>query len=116
MLTLQEQVVQKVNGLSEDNLQFLLEMIERFMQPAPMHKRTDEKRIRIVKGQDLHGNDDKLNLEDKEREPDGRTAETDKMKAFLELEEMLVPVSQELDYEKELAEARDDKYGNTDRY
>ena len=27
MLTLQEQVVQKVNGLSEDNLQFLLEMI-----------------------------------------------------------------------------------------
>lgn len=116
MLTLQEQVVQKVNGLSEDNLQFLLEMIERFMQPAPIHKRTDEKRIRIVKGQDLHGNDDKLNLEDKEREPDDRTAETDKMKAFLELEEMLAPVSQELDYEKELAEARDDKYGNTDRY
>ena len=34
MLTLQEKVVQKVNGLSEDNLQFLLEMIERFMRPA----------------------------------------------------------------------------------
>ena len=33
VLTLQEQVVQKVNKLSEDNLQFLLEMIERFMQP-----------------------------------------------------------------------------------
>ncbi len=30
----------------EDNLQFLPELIERFMQPAPMHKRTDEKRIR----------------------------------------------------------------------
>ena len=27
MLTLQEKVVQKVSGLSEDNLQFLLEMI-----------------------------------------------------------------------------------------
>ena len=46
MLTFQEQVVQKVNGLPEDNLQFLPELIERFMQPAPMHKRTDEKRIR----------------------------------------------------------------------
>ena len=30
MMSLQERVVQKVNGLSEDNLQFLLEMIERF--------------------------------------------------------------------------------------
>lgn len=31
MMSLQEQIVQKVNSLSEDNLQFLLEMIERFM-------------------------------------------------------------------------------------
>ena len=31
MMSLQERVVQKVNRLSEDNLQFLLEMIERFM-------------------------------------------------------------------------------------
>lgn len=38
-------------------------------------------------------------------------AETPKMKAFLELEEMLVPVSPELNYDKELAEARDEKYG-----
>jgi len=34
-----------------------------------------------------------------------------KMKAFLELERMIIPVSQELDYDKELAEARDEKYG-----
>lgn len=53
-------------------------------------------------------------MEDKEREPDGRTAKMDKMKAFLEPEEMLIPVLQELDYEKGLTEARDDKYGNTD--
>ncbi len=31
MMSLQEQIVQKVNSLSEDNLQFLSEMIERFM-------------------------------------------------------------------------------------
>lgn len=37
---------------------------------------------------------------------------TPKMAAFLELEEMLVPISQDLDYKKELAEARDEKYGN----
>ena len=114
MLTLQEQVVQKVNGLSEDNLRFLLEMIERFMQPAPASKRTDEKSIEIVKGQGLYDNCDKPNLGDEVRKLGYRTAEADKMKAFLELEEMLVPVSQELDYEKELAEARDDKYGNID--
>lgn len=34
-----------------------------------------------------------------------------KMKAFWELESMIVPVSQGLDYDKELAEARDEKYG-----
>lgn len=39
---------------------------------------------------------------------------TPKMKAFLELEELLVPISQELDYKKELAEARDEKYGCSD--
>lgn len=36
---------------------------------------------------------------------------TSKMKAFMELEEMLVPVFSELDYDEELAEARDEKYG-----
>lgn len=42
------------------------------------------------------------------------TVITPKMGAFLELEEMLVPVSPELDYDKELAEARDKKYGYFD--
>ena len=39
---------------------------------------------------------------------------TPKMKAFLELEELLAPVSPDLDYDKELAEARDEKYGYFD--
>ena len=34
-----------------------------------------------------------------------------KMKAFWDLENMIVPISGELDYDKELAEARDEKYG-----
>ncbi len=34
-----------------------------------------------------------------------------KMKAFWDLEKMIVPISGELDYGKELAEARDEKYG-----
>ena len=37
-----------------------------------------------------------------------------KMVAFLELEKMLVPILPELDYDKELAEARNEKYGYTD--
>ena len=37
-----------------------------------------------------------------------------KMAAFLELEKMLVPILPELDYDKELAEARQEKYGHTD--
>lgn len=37
-----------------------------------------------------------------------------KMAAFLELEKMLVPILPELDYDKELAEARNEKYGYTD--
>lgn len=68
MLTLQEQVVQKINGLSEDNLQFLLEMIERFMQPDSIEKRAAviTKRIGIAKGQDLYDDDydfDEMNPE-----------------------------------------------------
>ena len=35
---------------------------------------------------------------------------TSKMRAFLELDKMLISVSQELDYNKELAEARDERY------
>lgn len=39
MLTLQEQVLQRVDDLSEDNLRFLLDMIERFMLPDTVKKR-----------------------------------------------------------------------------
>lgn len=39
---------------------------------------------------------------------------TPKMAAFLELEKMLVPVLPELDYDQELAEARNEKYGYID--
>lgn len=46
--------------------------------------------------------------------PNRDDALTPKMKAFLELEQMLVPVGGELDYEKELAEARQEKYGHID--
>lgn len=46
--------------------------------------------------------------------PNRNYALTPKMKAFLELEQMLVPVDGELDYEKELAEARQEKYGHID--
>lgn len=42
---------------------------------------------------------------------DDKVAVTPKMKAFLELEDMLVPMDQELDYDKELAEARNEKCG-----
>lgn len=68
MLTLQEKVVQKINGLSEDNLQFLLEMIERFMQSNPDEKGINvvSKRIGIAKGQKLYDDDydfDEMNPE-----------------------------------------------------
>lgn len=68
MLTLKEQVVQKVNGLSEDNLQFILEMINRFMQSDSTEKRAAlvSKRIGLAKGQSLYEDDydfDEMNPE-----------------------------------------------------
>lgn len=42
---------------------------------------------------------------------DDQAAVTLKMNVFQELEDMLIPVPQELDYDKELAEARNEKYG-----
>lgn len=41
----------------------------------------------------------------------GEIEVSSKMKAFWDLEKMIVPISGELDYDKELAEARDEKYG-----
>ena len=67
MSVLQEQVLQKVSNLSEDNLQFLLEMIERYMKPEISTKdMIVQKRIGIAKGQDLYDDDydlDELNPE-----------------------------------------------------
>ncbi|MCM1327007.1 MAG: hypothetical protein NC094_09395 [Bacteroidales bacterium] len=56
MSVLQEQIVQKISGLSEDNLQFLLEMINRFMQPETEEKKNIAitERIGIAKGQNLY--------------------------------------------------------------
>ena len=56
MLTLQEQVVHKVSNLSEDNLRFLLEIIDRFMQADGVQKEEPvvSKRIGIAKGQKLY--------------------------------------------------------------
>lgn len=68
MSVLQEQVIQKISDLSEDNLKFLLEMIERFMQPEAIEKKEQvvSKRIGIAKGQDLYDDDydfDEMNPE-----------------------------------------------------
>lgn len=50
---------------------------------------------------------------DKEKNNKINTTVTPKMNAFLELEKMLVPIPQELDYDKELAQARNEKYNHT---
>ena len=68
MSALQDQVVQKVSGLSEENLQFLLEMIDRFMQPEVKENKNMviTKRIGIARGQDLYDDDydfDEMNPE-----------------------------------------------------
>lgn len=65
-MTLQEQVVQRVNSLSEDNLQFLLDMMNRFMKSDSSEKeiKMNTKRIGIAKGQDLYAHDfDEMNHE-----------------------------------------------------
>lgn len=56
MLSLQDQVVHKVSNLSEDNLQFLLEIIDRFMQADTVRDKEPvvSKRIGIAKGQKLY--------------------------------------------------------------
>ncbi len=68
MSVLQDQVLQKVKGLSEDNLQFLLEMIDRFMQPEVKENKNMviTKRIGIARGQNLYDDDydfDEMNPE-----------------------------------------------------
>ena len=57
-------------------------------------------------------------LKGKTFSPERRFVEEDtttpEMRAFSELEQMLVPVSQELDYDRELEQARDERYGHID--
>lgn len=58
MSVLQQEVVDKVTKLSDDNLQFILEMINRFMQPEEQdEKEVDFKRIGVAKGQKLYDDD-----------------------------------------------------------
>lgn len=104
MMSLQERVVQKVNGLSEDNLQFLLEMIERFMWTG-----SEEEKAELDSNSNRYSD-----VSDGSLGNEGNGMLTPKMKAFIELEEMLTPVSEELEYDKELAEAREKKYGYID--
>lgn len=40
MSTLQRQVIQSLNGLSDDNLRFLLDMIQRFMKPSEANEKS----------------------------------------------------------------------------
>ena len=62
MSTLQRQVIQSLNGLSDDNLKFLLDMIQRFMKPDEARVGTLEiatpdgnsvRRIGSLEGQNL---------------------------------------------------------------
>ena len=58
MSVLQQEVVDKVTKLSDDNLQFILEMINRFMQPEEQdEKEVNLKRIGVAKGQKLYDDD-----------------------------------------------------------
>lgn len=60
MSTLQREVIQSLNGLSDDNLKFLLDMIQRFMKPAETGEQTlnsatrnSIRRIGSLEGQNL---------------------------------------------------------------
>ncbi len=67
MSALQQEVVDKVTKLSDDNLQLILEMINRFMQPEELDEtEVDLKRIGVAKGQKLYDDDydfDEMNRE-----------------------------------------------------
>lgn len=62
MSILQRQIIQSLNGLSDDNLRFLLEMIQRFMIPSENKEKNVDKlvmnknivrRIGSLEGRDL---------------------------------------------------------------
>lgn len=48
MSTLQKQVIQSLNGLSEDSLQFILDMIERFIKPVNTIKENPAANVRQI--------------------------------------------------------------------
>jgi uncharacterized protein (DUF2225 family) len=51
---LKEQVMKKVAGLSDDNLIFLSEMIDRFMKPSQMKEISSSQRIGIKAGEKMY--------------------------------------------------------------
>ena len=62
MSILQKHVIQSLDGLSDDNLQFLLDLIQRFMKPTKIEEKNNDKsaifkdgirRIGSLEGQDL---------------------------------------------------------------
>ncbi|MBD5507468.1 MAG: hypothetical protein HDR05_05340 [Lachnospiraceae bacterium] len=78
-------------------------------------------RIGIAKGQDLYNDDydfdemnpeiEKIFMEEDNKFFDDEEVVTPKMRAFLELGNMVIPISQVVDYNKELAVARDEQCG-----
>ncbi len=45
MSILQSQVIQSLDGLSDDNLLFLLDMIQRFMKPDKFEEKKNDKSV-----------------------------------------------------------------------
>lgn len=88
MTALQEQAVQMINGMSDDNVSFLIEVIHRLMP------------------QDTHVDEAQSPTYDKDK----------KMQAFKELDaartQIKMYLSDDFDPDKELEEARAEKYGS----
>ena len=58
MSLLQQEVMEKITELSDDNLEFILDIINRYMLPDNVPKKHEvSKRIGIAKGKDLYDDD-----------------------------------------------------------
>ncbi|MBR6326010.1 MAG: hypothetical protein IKR61_04320 [Lachnospiraceae bacterium] len=60
MSTIQNQVIHSLDGLSDDNLQFLLDMIQRFMKPGSVKTGSaaiGSRKIGICKPEELYAPD-----------------------------------------------------------
>ena len=58
MSTLQNQIVQSIEGLSDDSLKFILDMIQRFVKPAENQSmeakaKRNKRKLGILKGKKL---------------------------------------------------------------